>query len=72
MYDIYSRASAAANSSTSSSRTHEARVSVAVRSACVGLIEPFVHVLDCVVCFLVPALRATPNEQEKTRFTTKI
>ena len=38
------------NSSSISSRTHEARVSVTVRSACVGLtLEPFVHVLDIVV-----------------------
>ena len=34
------------SSRSSSSRTHEARVSVAVRSACLGLtLEPFVHVL---------------------------
>ena len=57
MYNIFSRASPAANSnnSSSSSWTYEARVSVAVRSACVGLtLQPVAHVLDFAVYFLVP------------------
>ena len=54
MYDTYNRASHAANNSCSSSRTHEAWVSIAVSSACVGLtLEPVVHALDlsCVSWF---------------------
>ena len=40
---------------SSSSRAHEGRVSVAIRSVCQSNsnIGPFVHVVDFVVCYLV-------------------
>ena len=54
---MHSSAAASISSSSSNNRTHEARASVAVRPAGTGsTLEPFVHVLDFVVCVLGSAL----------------
>ena len=67
LYDIYNRASPAANSgsSSSSSRARDTRVGVAVLSAWVGLtLEPLLHVRVFVVCFQV--ISAIKLEDEKS------
>ena len=53
--ELLQQQNSSSSSSNSSSRKHEARVSVAERSACLTL-GPFVRALDFAVCFLVRQL----------------